>query len=363
MTNKALRTTCIVLGMIALLLVPVLTMSGCGGKDAGATAGTAAKKGEPAIRWRLQSYAGPALNPWVCGDAIKEFNIAANGEMVIDVYTADELVPQGEMFQALQKGTIDACVSDDDSMASPADVAIFGAYFPFASRYGLDVDVLWNWYGLNDIWKEAYGEIEGVTWLSQGSWDPCNFATTKPLRHLSDLKGLRMYMFPTAGKFMEQFGVVPVTMPYEDVEMAIQTGMLDGVCWSGITEDYTVGWADVCKYYLTNPISGGWAGGWFVNSKAWEKVPEHLKQLFKLTIEKSHYLRLHWYWWGEAHYRVTGGKMELTTIPPAEWAQVEKAALKFWDQYAAKSPRNAKVVQILKDYNDLMYKAGPPYRY
>ncbi len=173
--------------------------------------------------------------------------------MVIDVYTADELVPQGEMFQALQKGTIDACVSDDDSMASPVDVAVFGAYFPFASRYGLDVDVLWNWYGLNEIWKEAYGEIEGVTWLSQGSWDPCNFATTKPIRHLADLKGLRMYMFPTGGKFMKQFGVVPMSMPYEDVEMAIQTGMLDGVCWSGITEDYTVGWADVTQVLPDQP--------------------------------------------------------------------------------------------------------------
>jgi TRAP-type mannitol/chloroaromatic compound transport system substrate-binding protein len=358
--RKASRTTFIVVGILAVLILPLLMMSGCAKKTG--TAATAAKKGEPAIRWRLQSYAGPALNPFVCGDAIKEFNIAANGEMVIDVYVADELVPQGEMFQALQKGTIDACVSDDDSMASPVDVAVFGAYFPLAAKFGIDVDVLWNYYGLNEIWKEAYGEIDGVTWLSQGSWDPCNFATTRPIRHLSDLKGLRMYMFPTGGQFMTKFGVVPVSMPYSDVQMAIQTGMLDGVCWSGITEDYTVGWADVCKYYLTNNISGGWSGGWFVNTKAWEKVPEHLKQLFMLTIQRSHYQRLTWYWWGEAHYRTTGGKMELTTIPASEWAQVEKAALVFWDEIAKKSPRAAKAVQIIKDYNATMVKAGPPYR-
>ena len=52
------------------------------------------------------------------------------------------------------------------------------AYFPFASRYSLDVPALWNWYGLKEIWEEAYGEVGGVTWLSTGSWDPCNFATT-----------------------------------------------------------------------------------------------------------------------------------------------------------------------------------------
>jgi len=315
------------------------------------------------IRWRMQTYAGPALAEHVIKPSIDAFNKAANGEMVIELYNADQLVPQGELFRAVQKGTIDACQSDDDSIAAPVDVSVFAAYFPFASRYSLDVPVLWNWYGLNEIWQEAYAEIKDVTWLSTGSWDPCNFATVKPIRHVEDLKGLRMYMFPTGGRFMQQFGVVPMSLPYEDVQMAIQTGELDGVAWSGITEDYTVGWADVTKYYLTNPISGAWAGSYFANTKKWEALPENLKTLFKLSIDSSHYYRLHWYWWGEAHYRTKGGKLELTSIPKDEWKVVEDAALKYWDEVAAKSPRDAKVVQILKDYAKTMEAAGPPYRY
>jgi TRAP-type mannitol/chloroaromatic compound transport system substrate-binding protein len=315
------------------------------------------------IRWRMQTYAGPALAEHVIKNSIDAFNEAANGEMRIDLYNADQLVPHGELFRALQEGTIDAVQSDDDSIAAPVDVSVFAAYFPFASRYSLDVPVLWNWYGLKEIWEEAYAEIKGVTWLSAGSWDPCNFATTKPIRHVEDLKGLRMYMFPTGGRFMQQFGVVPMSLPYEDVQMAIQTGELDGVAWSGITEDYTVGWADVTKYYLTNPISGAWAGSYFVNSKKWEAVPKHLQALFRLSMDSSHYYRQHWYWWGEAHYRTKGGKLELTSIPDAEWKVVEDAALKFWDEIAAKSPRNAKVVKILKEYAETMKKAGPPYRY
>ncbi len=348
----------VVLGVIALAL------ASCGGSSAeeGGTAAVETTVKKP-IKWRLQSYAGPALNEFVVKNAIDEFNKAANGEMVIEVYSADQLVPQGEILRALQEGTIDMCVSDDDSMAAPVDVSAFAAYFPLAARYGLDVDVLWNWYGLNEIWKEAYDEVENVTWLAHGSWDPCNFATTKPIRSIEDFKGLRMYMFPTGGEFMKQFGVVPVTMPYEDVEMAIQTGMLDGVAWSGITEDYTVGWADVTDYFLTNPISGGWAGGWFANTESYEALPDHLKTLLDLAIQKSNYFRLHWYWYGEAHYRTTGGKLEMTSIPEEEWAQVEDAAYAFWDEIATKSPRSAQIVSILKEYVDTMKKAGPPYRY
>ncbi len=321
----------------------------------------AAKK--TTIKWRMQTYAGAALAQEVVKKSVDKFNKAANGEMQIDLYTADELVPQGELFRAVQKGTIDVVQSDDDSIAAPVDVAIFAAYFPLGLRYSLDVPVLWNEFGLNKIWEEAYSEIKGVTWLSAGSWDPCNFATTKPIRHLKDLKGLRVYMFPTGGKFMQQFGVLPMSLPYEDVQMALQTNELDGVAWSGITEDYTVGWADVTKYYLTNPISGAWVGSYFVHSDSWAAVPEHLKTLFHLCIDSSHYHRQYWYWWGEAHYRTQGGKLELTSIPKEEWKQVEDAALKYWDDVAKKSPRCAKVVKILKEYNKSMEDAGPPYRY
>lgn len=315
------------------------------------------------IKWRLQTYAGPALAEHVIKPQIDAFNKAAQGEMVIELYNSDQLVPTSELFRAMQRGTIDAVQSDDDSIGAPVDVAVFAAYFPFASRYSLDVPTLFNHYGLKEIWEEAYSEVKGVTWLGAGAWDPCNFATREPIRSMQDLKGKRVFTFPTGGRFLQRFGVVPVTLPWEDVQVALQTGELDGIAWSGITECYTVGWADVTKYYLTNNISGAWAGSYFANSDKWEALPEHLKTLFKLSMDSSNYYRLHWYWWGEAHYRTSGGKLELTSIPDGEWQTVEDEAFKFWDEIAAKSPRNAKVVAILKQYVDIMRKAGKPYRY
>ena len=318
--------------------------------------------GQSPIKWRLQTYAGAALAAHVVKPAIDSFNKVANGEMVIELYTADQLVPTGELFRAMQKGTIDAVQSDEDSMSAPVDVSVFGGYFPFATRNSLDVPVLFNQYGLKEIWEEAYAEVDNVTWLSAGSWDPCHFNTTKPVRSLADLKGLRVYTFPTAGKFLSQFGVIPVEIPYEDAEVAVQTGELDGMAWSGITEDYTVGWADVTKYFLTNNITGAWIGSFFANSEKWDAVPPHLQELFRLCMDSSHYYRQHWYWGGEAKLRTEGTKLELTSIPAEEWKQVEAAALTFWDDIATKSPRSAKVVEILKKYSATMNKAGAPYR-
>ena len=315
------------------------------------------------IRWRLQTYAGGPLAEHVVKPAIDSFNRIANGEMTIELYTADQLVPTPELFRAMQKGTIDAVQSDDDSMASPADVSVFGGYFPFATRYSLDVPVLFNQYGLKEIWEEAYGEIEGVTWLSAGAWDPCHFNTVDPIRSLEDLKGKRVFTFPTAGRFLSRFGVVPVTLPWEDIEVAVQTGELDGIAWSGITEDYTVGWADVTNYFLTNNISGAWCGSFFANTDSWDALPGHLQELFRVCMDSSHYYRQHWYWGGEAHLRTKGKKLELTSIPDEEWQQVEDEALEFWDEVAGTSPRAARVIEIFKEYNATMAKAGRPYRY
>ncbi|HSM39454.1 MAG TPA: C4-dicarboxylate ABC transporter, partial [Afifellaceae bacterium] len=99
------------------------------------------------------------------------------------------------------------------------------------------------------------------------------------------------------------------------------------------------------------------------NTESWNKVPPHLQQLFRSTIDQSHYYRLGWYWGGEAKLRVEGDKLELTSIPESEWNQVVTAAETFWEEIAAESDRSKRVVEILRKYSSVMQKAGPPYRY
>ena len=148
------------------------------------------------IKWRMQTYAGAALADHVIVPAVEMFNKIAGDRMQIELFFADQLVPTGELFQAMQRGTIDAVQSDDDSMASPTDVTVFGGYFPFASRYSLDVPVLFNQYGLNEIWDEEYSKV-GVKHISAGAWDPCHFATKDPIHSLEDLKD-------TTGKMIKE---------------------------------------------------------------------------------------------------------------------------------------------------------------
>ncbi|SIO04816.1 TRAP transporter substrate-binding protein [Vannielia litorea] len=319
-------------------------------------------KAQTAIKWRWQTYAGAALGEHVTKPMIDYINTAANGELEIELFYADQIVPTGELFQALQRGTIDAVHSDDDSMASPTPLRQFGGYFPFATKHILDVPVLFNQYGLKDIWEAEYAKV-GVKWLGAAGQDPCNFNTKKEITSLADLDGLKLYTFPTAGRFLAQFGVVPMNIPYEDAEVAVQTGELDGMAWSGITEDYTVGWANVTDYFLTNNISGAWIGSYFVNEARWAELPEHLKTLVIAGMEAGHTYRNQWYWGGEAKLRATGDKLALRSVPSAEWAEVENAAKAFWEEIAQEGEIQQKIVSIFKEYNGVINQAGPPYNF
>ena len=129
--------------------------------------------------------------------------------------------------------------------------------------------------------------------------------------------------------------------------------------WSGITEDYTVGWADVTNYFLTNNISGAWAGSFFfANMDRWNELPEDMQTLFRVCCDQSHYYRQ--YGGIGVVVRVNGTKMQLTSIPDAEWARAENATVAFWDEIAAEGPVQAKVVDIFRKYNADMQKAGRP---
>mgnify|MGYP005724755075 FL=1 len=94
------------------------------------------------IKWRLQTYSGAPLGAHVVLPQIEAFNKAAHGEMEIELFYADQLVPTDELFRAMQAGTIDAVQSDDATMGSPVDISVFGGYFPFATRYSLDVPAM-----------------------------------------------------------------------------------------------------------------------------------------------------------------------------------------------------------------------------
>jgi TRAP-type mannitol/chloroaromatic compound transport system substrate-binding protein len=315
---------------------------------------------QPTFQWRFQSYADASLTEVIFTPFIANLEEASGGRMQVDIYLGDELVPISEEAIALQEGTLDiVCVSDDWG-GFPADVAVFSDYFPFGVQTGIELDTLFKQRGLDEIWREAYDEVPGITWLGSGSWDPCNIISNRPVESYEDMSGLRLHTFELAARMLQPAGVIGQTLPWEDVAMAIETGMLDGLAWCGITEGHTVGWVDVCDYFLAQPISGGWMGAWFASTESWEALPPDLQELWLMAIDQMNYHRTVWYYWGEA-YLSAHGDFIITTMPAEDWARVQALKEPLYEEIAAISPRCAEVIRIIREHQTDSTAARSPY--
>ncbi|MCY4524712.1 MAG: hypothetical protein OXB84_08240 [Halobacteriovoraceae bacterium] len=314
------------------------------------------------IVWKLQTYAGESLGQHVIRRSIDAFNKAADGRMEIKLYYADQLVPSKDILYALKNGDLDSVQIDDTALGKDIDISVFSGYFPLACQYSLDVPVLFNDWGLDAIWQDAYRNLPGVTWLGTGAWDPCHFSTKNKIGSVDDLAGLRICTFPVMGRFLSRFGVSVQNLESNEIIPALQHNGLDGVAWSGITEVYTMDWYKYLNYFLTNSLSNAWFGSYFANTKRWLALPESLKELFKMAMDSSHYYRNHWYWGGETRLRVTGGgrskKLELSVLPEKDWNIIESEADSFWDEIAGMSDRNRKVIDILREYRSMYLRSG-----
>ncbi len=330
-----------------------------------ATTVTAPAPAQPAevIRWRFQTYAGPALSEHIAFKQLRQFNEIAQGRMVIEMYTADELVPMAEVIPALQAGTIDLVVGSEEMWAPNMDIAVVSGYFPLMTSMPLEAAVLWEYKGLAEIWAEAYAEVPGVTWLSGGGWDPNNLFTKTKVAKYDDLKGMKVFGYPSIAEFLEPTGLIQTYMPVEDVEMAVETGMLDGTFWNAFTEQYTIGWADVTDYVISQPFTGTWLGSFLASTESWEVLPDDLKQLLMLTLDAAHYYRNVWYYNGEVEYRVYGGKLEVVVWSDEEWQKILDLAPPYYEKVAARNPTAARVIDIVKKYQKDLEAAGPPFRW
>ncbi|MDD5590403.1 MAG: TRAP transporter substrate-binding protein DctP [Dehalococcoidales bacterium] len=376
MKRKELLKLVIGLGLVAVLAVSIPIMSGCTGPTstpeptptpeptATPEPESPAEVTEP-ITWRFQSYCDAALTDKIFRPYLEQLERASGGRMKVEIYIADELVATSELIPALAAGTVDITCHPDEFMAAPiGGLSKISSCLPFNAEEGLEIDALWRELGLDEIWEAAYDDVPGVTYLSIGSWDTSNLITTKPIRKFEDMNGLKIHSMGAMEPTLALAGIAPVTLPWEDIQMAIQTGMIDGLCWCGATEGYTCGWIDVCDYFLTNVV-GRWALDWVVSTDSWESLPPDLQELWRLTIDSAQYNKTVWYYWGEAHYRLAGegGKsFILTTLPDEDWARMTDLKESIWDDIAAMGAREAQAIQILRDYQDLLEAAGTPYR-
>jgi TRAP-type mannitol/chloroaromatic compound transport system substrate-binding protein len=252
---------------------------------AGSLLFTARAQAAPQVRWRLVSSYPKSLDTLYGGaeDLARRVFELTGGRFQIRPYQAGEIVPGGQVLDAVQAGTVEAGHTYGPFYIGKNPALAFDGGVPFGMTYRQHN--AWMRYGgglelLRGVYAD-FGLIQfpgGNTGAQMGGW------FRKEIRALSDLRGLRMRIPGLGGLVMGRLGVVPQTLAAGDIYPALERGSIDATEFSGPYDDEKLGFYKVAKYYYYPSFWEPSAQlSFLVNLKEWQRLPKEFQEAFEVA--------------------------------------------------------------------------------
>ena len=178
-------------------------------------------------------------------DLVKEYT---EGTVTIEVYSNAALTDEASSIDQLQLGSLDFSRVNTNSLAPTVDeFGVFAMPYLFTSteqKYrALDGEA-----GDAVMAKlDDYGMVGLYFWEAGAR---CFYTTSKPIRTVEDLKGMKIRVQQTevAISMVRVLGAEATPMDYAEVFQGLQTGIVDGA-ENDFVSYYTSGHYEVAKYY------------------------------------------------------------------------------------------------------------------
>ena len=288
-------------------------------------------------------------------------------DLTIEFFDGGSLVPAGEVFGAVESGTIQAG-ADWPGYWAGRDAA----FSPLATTASLfnAVDYV-NWikgWGGADIYNEIYGKFVMV-YLPYGvTNNESGFRTVdKPVRTTEDLKGLRLRLSGLEqGKLLEKLGGSQVSMAAGEIYQSLERGVIDGAEFSTPNVDLSGGFDQVTKYWSTP----GWHQsssifGVMVNKAAWDKLTPETQEKLQVAADSTML-------WSlantekratEAYQKFQDAGVEITRLDDATLDNIQTLANETITEVACENPSSAMVyasmLSYLQDYGKWRDASAP----
>ncbi len=194
-------------------------------------------------------------------------------------------------------------------------------------------------------------EKHGIIGVAIYNYGPTSIASLKPIRKLSDLKGLKVRVLATKmeSKLASVLGMTGVPMPYLEVLPALQRKTIDA-CRSSIVVMGATKFFTTTKY-ITLIESGMIPSVLFISTRWMKKLPKSLQGLVRNTGRETET-------WAarfaakankeaEALWKKNGA--EVIRLSAADQAKVTKNLAPLGDEFLGKNSQTSKMYGILKD--------------
>lgn len=153
-------------------------------------------------------------------------------------------------------------------------------------------------------------------------------------------------------EYVRLLGASPVAIPAPEMYMALKLGTVDGAVFSMVAlEDMKL--KEVWKYYIVSPNCTTLVCSFLINMDSFHALPDDIKEIIRkdapmamLAYSTARERMLMDYYAAEA---MKNYGLKLTTLSEKETDWIRKEVMKtVWDKAASKGPRNAKLVELVR---------------
>lgn len=269
-----------------------------------------------------------------------------DGKVKVKIIGADEVIPSANQFEALQNGVVDVILgmtSYYSGVVPEGMVLLYSRLSPAEQRET----------GLFDLLAEAHHEKGGVMYYAHAGGGPATafrYYLKDKVESVDDFADLKIRASGSIRAFTEALGAAPVSIPFSDVYMALDRGLVDGfgTTYAGITFN---GLHEVTKYVLDHPFYS-MNDVILINEQTWNSIPEETRAMlveaapeFEKIVEDYNEEIMK----DEDKLLVEKG-MELIQLPDADREKFYETAYSAgWAQFLADNPVDGEKLKALAE--------------
>ena len=294
---------------------------------------------------KLQSYYPSSMM-----DAEKQFaekvSKESGGRIKIVPYSGGELVPSSQIFSAVKTGTIGMGRGMGQHFTE-TPIGSIESGMPLAWTSVKEAQAIFTDYGLEKIIADEYAK-QGIKYLGPVWAAPYHFLAKRPIKSLDDMRKMKIRAVGASAKTLNKLDIKTVSMPPEDIYLALTTGQIDGVLYGSAYEYKETKYYEGARFFNTTPVLDPIVDTLVINKELWDSMPEDLQATVQKAADE---FRSGYYNWITAQDAATVQELfknTSTSFSEDDMKQLTQAAMTVWDEEASKSSANKEAVEIIK---------------
>ncbi len=310
------------------------------------------------IRWKM-------VMPWSKGllfyDIAAHFcdsvRLASAGRLDIKPFSAGELVPAMQSFDAVSQGSAQVGHDWPGYWKGKNEAFVAFASVPF----GLDAEGYNIWLyekGGLEMMQELYGRYNLFALPGGQGGQEMGLSSNKRATKMQDFKGMRVRTPGWYMDIMNNLGASVTPLPGGEVYLALERGVIDAAEFSSPAINYPMGFDEITKYVIQPGVhQPGIQCALFFNKDAYNKLPEDLKWIINIASAETQAWAYNWVNGLNAEaIRRFKEKVEFVKMDTATLIEFRKMTKSYLEEVKAKFPDVKKVLDsqeaFLESYAD-----------